>query len=517
MGATASNRTRITLATNQALLVSNVHSIPGGGFELREGDTVVNSTAFNSGVAWQGLQWYQKANGDVDLVGVAGDAIGKIDYVSGSPDGIVDDVTSGLTITAGQNNLWFGFTAQDDLYFWGGPETTFDDAFKFDGTTATVVSGSAPKGKVAFFHNNRIFVIDDTNIRHSTLTDIQDFSGEGAGTAEIDANDGFKLTSYSKLNTDLILLFKENSIHQYITTQFPFPRFPLFDNVGAVGPGAVVTYNGVAYFITPEGRMKATDGSKVIDFPADMDDVWDSVNKERLKFIRGYVFEGSNHTILKWVVSSSGGQATNDLVIIWDLKKKSWWRYPTGFKMNAVTTDRETNIVYGAHYDGKIYKKNDPNKFSDDSEEGARTIGLWRWGWQTSDTLQMSKLPQRLNLSVRAENTGSLDVRYGFDFNTDQVTKIVNLQGQGLVWDTGNWDQQKWAGATDLIRNTFLFGRGTVFQVTFTNDIANPDEGMTWDQNNWDVSSWAITGNPFRINGFTLAGKVSAQKVFDAE
>jgi len=491
-GGQASNRPVTGLEQNQALEVDNVHSLPGGGIALRQGDTEVNSTAFASGAAVTGLHWFKQADATKQLVLIANTAVGKIDYSGDDPDGTVDTVTGSTVITAGQNNLWFGFTAKDDAYFWGGP-SSFDAPFKFDGTSTSAVSGSAPSGKFAFFHNNRIFVLTDSEVKHSTLTDITDFSGEGSGSAEIDADDGAKLMAAVPLNTDVVLLFKEHSIHQYITTTAPFPRFPLFRDTGAAGPGAVIVDEGVAYFITPQARMKATDGSKVVDFPPDMDDEWDAISKTRLPFIRGYVEQGKNFRHIKWVVTGTGG-SSNDKVFIWDLDKKSWWKYAKGHDINAVTHDRDTDTIYTGHYDGKIYKKNVTDTYTDASESGAGIKGFWRWGWQTNNSFQISVHPQRLNISLLAQTvTAIMQVQYGFDFIKDLRTEDVDSTGVGGTWDIDLWDTGIWGGQTDIIKNILLFGRGNAFNIKFSNKSA---------------------GQPFQLNGFTLSGKQEGQKEF---
>jgi len=518
-GGQASNRPPTGLELNQALLVQNVHSLPGGGIELRQGDAIFNSTAMSSGDPVQALHYYRKADRSEFLLAIAGSTL----YKSDSLDGTMDDITSGLTITSGKDNKWTGFTAGNLGILVGGPVDTFDTPIKFDGTTAAILSASAPSGKTGFFHNNRVFILDDDTIHHSTLTDITDFSGEGSGSAEIDKNDGDKLMAAAPLTTDTVLLFKENSIHQYITTQFPFGRFPLFTKsrdqapgVGAAGPHCVVVHQGTAYFLTKQARMKATNGSVIIDFPSDMDDVWDTVDKDRLEFAEGFFYQGKDYRYIGWAVSTTGS-TTNDLLIFWDLDKKSWWQYQTGYKLNVVSTDSQRKTLYAGHYDGIIYKKDVANRYTDESEDDDPIIGKWRWGWQTNNSFQVPIHPQRINVSVRTETRNNLQIKYGFDFNLEQRTATVSLQGKGATWDVSNWDEANWADFTDLIRNVKPFGRGNAFSLTFDNDISTADLGAIWDVTNWDEDVWGVLGRPFRINGFTITGKQTAQKVFNAQ
>lgn len=495
-GGQASNRPVTSLDPNQALDVDNVHALPGGGIESRQGDTEFNAIAMASAAAVTGLQYYKQADNDTFLVAVAGTAVFKSDDL----DGTMDTITGALTITGGQDNLWTSFVAADDVYFVGGNP---DTPFKWAGTGDAVTFGTGvPSGDFGFFHNNRMWIgtASTSQLKASSLTNIEDFTIAGSQTLDIDGQDGDDLITAAPLNTDVVLLFKQNSIHQLLTSAFPFSRFPLFPRrrdggTGAVGKHAVVVDEGKAYYITSRARMKATTGAQIEDFPADFDDIWDTIPKNRLPFIQGYVEQGKNFRHIKWVVTKSGG-SDNALAIIWDLDNKSWWKYTTGHDVNIQTTDTTNNVVYTGHYDGKLYKKNVTDTFTDASESSAGISGFWRWGWQTNRSFHLSLHPQRLNISVLGEAIGGLRVQYGFDFDPDRVTKDVSLVVPGAVWDTDSWDLGIWAGQTDDIKNVILKGRGNAFQVKFSNQTA---------------------GQHFQVNGFTVSGKKSGQKIFTAK
>ena len=121
-GGQASNRPVTGLEINQALLLDNVHSLSGGGIELRQGDTEFNSVAMASGAAVTGLQFYKQADADTFLVAVAGSAIFKSDDL----DGTMDTITGAVVVTSNKNNLWTSFTAGDEAIFVGGaPDPPF--------------------------------------------------------------------------------------------------------------------------------------------------------------------------------------------------------------------------------------------------------------------------------------------------------------------------------------------------------------------------------------------------------
>lgn len=511
-GGQASNRAVTDLEINQAIELYNIHSLPGGGIETRNPDSEHNTTAMNSGVAITGLHYYRQADGDKFFVATAGNKA----FADANLTGTFTDITGAFSLPTGQNNLWTTFTAGDAAIFVGG---NFNNPFKYTGTGNISAFGSPTiAARFGFFHNNRVFLGPTTanrsRLHWSTLLSTEDFSGTGSGTMDIDANDGDELMAAAPLNTDVVLLFKRNSIHQILTQASPFPRFPLFKNTGAVGPQAVVVHNGIAYYVDINRRMKATDGSKPVDFPSDMDDVWDSISSTRLEFTIGFHYKADNYEFIGWLVST-GSNTSHNLCILWDLNKKSWWRYPTGYKANAVT-QTDDRMLYMGHYDGKVYLKDDALRDTDASEGDDNVVGLWRSGWNINDSLHNSIHPYRINLSIRGEDAGQLQVAYGFDFAADQSINYISIQGQGMVWDEDLWDIENWAGASDLIRHVFVFGRGSAFQVMFTNQVGT--DFMFWDQDNWDEDEWGVdvTATRFRINGFTVSGKPSSQKIFQA-
>lgn len=516
-GGQASNRAVTDLELNQAIELDNMHSLPGGGIETRRGDILHNTLVLNGSAAVTGLQYYRQADGDKFLVAVAEDKA----FADAGLTRTFTDITGAFSLPTGSSKLWTSFVAGDSVIFVGG---NFNNPFKYNGTgTITGFGSPTIASRFGFFHNNRVFLGPTTTNRSrlhwSTVLSTEDFSGTGSGRLDVDENDGDELMAAAPLNTDVVLLFKRNSIHHMLTQASPFPRFPLFKNTGAVGPHAVVVHDGVAYYVDQDKRMKATNGTQPVTFPSDMDDVWDSINTSYLEHTVGFHYKSDNHEFIGWLVATDDS-TDHDTCILWDLNKKSWWRYTTGYHANVVTQTDDRRIYMG-HYDSNIYKKdaknpNGTNVTTDGSNSDNPIIGLWRTGWNINDSLQNSIHPFRINLSARAEIAGSLQVSYGFDFAEDQSINYVSLQGIGLVWDEDDWDEDSWGGVADIIRHVFVFGRGSAFQVKFTNELT--DDFMFWDLDNWDEDEWSqdTSSEQFRLNGFTVSGKQASQKVFQA-
>lgn len=492
-GGLASDRFGTNLEPNQAILLRNIYINTGGGIEKRRGDTVFNSSAMVSGsTALSGLGSFNALSGTEYLVATAGTKM----FQSATSSGTMSDITGSLTITTGQNNIWDMFTFGDQIIGVGGAPNA---PWKWTGSgNASLLGGSPPSGNFGFQQNNRVFIGNTTSnpsrIQWSVLSDATDWSGAGSGSADVWTNDGDVLVGTGILGDDNVLLFKQRSIHRLVGRTAPFPIFPLFKETGAVGKHAIIVADGICYFITPRGRMKATDGTQIESFPDDIDNIWDGLNRSRLPYIQGVRYTGQGFDHLIWLCSNTTS-STNNLAIVWDLVNKCWLQHTSGYDAN-VLTKIQNGSLYGGHYNGQIYLKDVSSTYSDASETSPGAIdSLWRSGWYTGRSFQTSIHPFRLNIAMVSQNVGDLQIGYGFDFTTDQIGESVNMQAPGALWDLFLWNAGVWGGQSDIVRHVFLKGRGNAFQVTFSNAVAD---------------------QAFKVHGYTITGKKSAQKVFQA-
>lgn len=494
-GGLASAKPNTNLDTNQALDLSNVYITPAAGIAKRQGNTVFNSTAMNSGADVIGLGYYKLQAGTEYLMAIAGNKIFKSDNL----DGTMDDITGGLTITAGQNNIWTHSVMNDLSIFVGGAP---DAPIKWTATgNAALLGGTPPQGQFGFQINNRFFIgapdSDRSTIYWSALADPEDWSGTGSGSSDVYTGDGDTLVGYAILNTDIVLLFKQNSIHQMVVREAPFPVFSLAENIGAISKNGIVVAKGMVYFITPKGRMAVTDGTKFmteVSLPRlnDVDDLWKSVNSSRLQFIQGIYYEGDDFEHIIWLVST-GTNTENDLAIVWDIRNACWLKHTTGYKANVMMVT-QGRALYGGFYDGKVYRLDSPEAYTDASETSPGPIdGYWESGWLTAGSLQESIRPFRLNLTLLSQNVGDLTLGYGFDFSSNTRTETISMEPGGSEWGDFIWGVGEWGGQADIMRNIFLRGRGNAFQVSFRNQVSDQD---------------------FLIHGWSVSGVPAGQKIF---
>jgi hypothetical protein len=274
--------------------------------------------------------------------------------------------------------------------------------------------------------------------------------------------------------------------------------FPLFSGfgVGAVSKNAIVTVDGNVYFINAQGRMSITDGTRIAttrEIPRlnDVDDVWNGLNKTaRNLYTYGIFYRGKDFRHIYWFVSNSTS-TTNDLVIVWDVDNQCWLKYDSGYKMNVAARTQD-GTLYGAAYDGKIYKMDVASTFSDASETSTNIDGRWRSGWENFNSLQSIKQFDWINVDLETQTAGNLKVRIGADYNENLLTKEIDIQAPGGKLDQFTLDVDVLGGQDNVLGNIIEESvRGNNLQLAFENDIVN---------------------ETFRINGFNFTGKIYGQK-----
>lgn len=487
-GGLASNLSIVSLGLNQALEVDNVIVLPyGRGITNLRGNVVFNSSAMASGAAVTGLFYYQQVDQDYWLIATAGTKI----YKSDTLDGTMDDITGAVTVTSDANNIWNIIVFDDTVVAFGGAPNA---PWKWTGSgNASALGGSPPTADFCFTYNNRVFAgrSNNSTIYWTIVGNCEDWTGDGSGSAVVGSlDDNQLLIGATPLTTDQALLFKQNSVYQMSTRNLvndAFPIFPLHQGVGACGKNAIVNVNGEVYFITSQGRMMSTNGARLQEYPSTIDDVWDDLNFDRLKYIQGTYYHSSDHEWLIWAVSD-GSNTQNNKAIIWDLKNQCWLvcSQTLGCNILAKTID---GVLYTGHYDGKIYRQDVASTYTVASESNAAIAWNWRTGW-FAKTLLKTIRPSQIIVSLETTTTGTLDIDVGFDFDEDLYTKTISLAGGSAQWDVAQWDVDEWGEAGHAFRPKRLTGRGNTVQFNLSGN---------------DTVKYLIDG--FEINGYMDIGQ----------
>lgn len=470
-----------SLELNQALDLDNVILLPQGGFKKTNGNSEYNSTAMASGAAVHGSGFYRNITDVEYMMQISGTKIYKSEF-----DGTMDDITGAVTISTGQDNIW-SYTQMNDLAIFVGGNRSTDVPLKWNGTgNAAVLAGTPPVGKWCISANNRLFIANTvaapSRINWSILGNPEDFSGAGSGSQDVATNDGDQLVGACLLATDHLLVFKQNSIHELVVRTAPFPLFPLFTDIGAISNRAILDVDGVCFFVTPEPRMKATDGNSIVDFPDTFNAIWDGLNKSRLQYIQG-IYDKKRRLVM-WFCSY-GASAANDFCIAWDLDRKSWIKFSSGHNMNTASMMQD-RVIYGGGYDGKIYKIDDDSTANYASEGDTPIDAYWRSGWMDNDQMINMKHIPYVDLNFKTQDSGTFRFSYGYDFQSDRNSASINMQQGGALWGTGIWGSSSWGGTTDKTKLEHLKGNGKFFQFCIRNN--NDDEAFQFNRLSFPVN-----------------------------
>lgn len=451
-----------TLATNEAQDLDNIIILPnGGGFKNRLG----NSEELNNGVLTtvvnpvQGIISFKKASTE-HLIWCTNNSGGTVltvyeHDISGSTH------TSRHTIAAGadgQNNIFSLFKFNDLVI---GVSDNRSVPFKIDmsGTpSGAVLGGSPPSGKVGIAWNNVAWIgntsTDTSKLFYSVINNPEDWSSSGSGFVYPQKKDGDELIALAPISNNVMLFFKRHSIFQVVGRADPFAVYPLFQGVGCVGKNALVQADGLVHFITAEGKMRITDGSRIYDdkdIPqlSYADDLWAQVPKTRLPYVQGVRHVGADFDHIVFLVSLGSSQSTNNYAIIWDFKNKCWLKNSTGWNGNCATTLNDGTVYVGG-YAGRLYKQQVASKYTDDSGVTPTLSGTAqvvptspvpiRWYWRTDDlalqSLQNVVQIARVNVLTEYQSTGNFRLSYGYDNYHDTNTLNTTINPGSFVLGT---------------------------------------------------------------------------------
>lgn len=445
------------------------------GFKKRNGDSAWNSSAMVSGsTAIVGAGYIQFDSGTQFLNAVAGTKF----FTDSGLSGTMADATGAITITSGQNNIWTPINFNNlQIWFGGAPNAPF----KYSGSgNAAALGGSPPSAYTGFAANNRPFAIstaaNPSRLFWPIISNPEDWTGAGSGNADVALSDGEALQCGVVTGPDTAILFKNSSTHLIVLTRQPFPIYQLQKGIGIAGRNAWAMANGTIYFITPGLRMKSTvDGVNFKPYPNDINDIFDSINTNRIQYIQGMYYQP-----LEWIVFlvSTGSSTTNNYLIIWDIQHKCFLRCTTGFKANVMALIQNRRLFAG-HYNGKLYEKLKATVFSDASETSPGAIdAYWRTPFSGLSTdIDVTVHPLYIDVVAVTESASTLDVSYGFDFTSPSTTQTFSLQAVGGTWDSSLWDVGVWGGQNATVLTQFVYGRGNLFSYRMRNATAS--QGFT--------------------------------------
>lgn len=462
----------------------NVDLDPRGGFTLRDGVDVLNSTALS--VKPKAIFSFATASGtkqivvqqDSDLAYSTGG-----NFTSINPDALT---TSG-TMTAVEFN--------EKLYVCRNAENA---AVSWDGTTSAVLgttldgtAGNMPKGKCIAAHGGYVWVANTIEGGTSYPNRVR-FSNANQPTQfpanyyiDIDTgHDGDYITALVPFH-DRLLVFKANSVYAIFGYDaFSFNVQPVSQAVGTISQASVtVTDYGVYFFSWPEGVMRY-DGSGVEWV---FERMWPKIQD-------GTINSGSQSTItLGWInrrlwvsVPYGTSQTTNNRVFVLDPSLARRTRYGSrlgregGWTMYDIPCGpflewqppNSAATFLACHANSTCVLKLHQTTYTDKLTSGGSAAlidSYYTTRWMDAKNPALIKRWKRPEIVLRGTSSQvTLTVDVWRDYDTANIVRTLNLQtnapgASALVWGTGLWGTGSWAGdssESEEIHRLGTLGRG---------------------------------------------------------
>lgn len=436
----------------------------GTWYEVKEGD---------------GLHWYEfDSSGTLTRISISVSG-GKF-YKMDSLDGTWDDITGGLTITAGNHCDFENW--QNKVFVTNNQ----DPPFEWDGTTAQTIQNT-PTGltdaKWVKQFNNYLFLANVvvSGTRHNSRIYWSDFKDEGAWTdtnfIEIALNDGQEITGLRVLS-DRLVVYKSRSIYNIFFTgdaNIPFVLPGGGKSNSEVGCASGYTVQDVKnghvfmsqdgfYFYDGNNSFKISD--KITDtFLGFVDTRFDNaVSMNQLSKNR------------YWVSLTSSGQAENDRVLIWDYFNNAWSLYKgiSAASMAVFYVSGTEERPYFMDYSGFVYRadtgtSDHPDGTATDTAIDAYYVTNWR---AYGDLVNQKGIPH-LHIYYQNANT-TMKFSYSYDFESGETyQQTFSLATSTDVYGTGQYGTAVYAGGGGATVRRDLTGRGRVIKLKFANAIVD--------------------------------------------
>ena len=365
------------------------------------------------------------------------------------------------------NNLLIGTVQTTGTTFW--PPVQMAMSASGGAGSASLFTGAVAEGRVAAYWNSRMWMGNLTGaqskVKYSILMAAgvspaasSTWTNTGSGFVEPARGDGDEVMALVPVSTNIMLLFKKNSIHQIVGRSDPFAVYPLFQGVGAAGRSCAVEAEGLVYFITPDKRMLITDGNKIYsekDIPAlgNAKDLLNGISSSRLYLTLGFRQQGRDYDWIVWMYSATGS-STHNKAIIWDRINQCWLQCSTGYNGNAVTTYASLGTYISGYSNARTYKQDAVTTYADDSYttplfdgSNRQLVGInpqaITWYWRTDDILTKSLHKmihvKEINANAILTATGSVDLSWAYNGLALGTAVSKSLNPASINFNTATW------------------------------------------------------------------------------
>jgi hypothetical protein len=461
------------LNDNEASDLQNIDFDVSGDLKKRNGYTTLNGSAFNSGATCTSLHFYESASVDL-FVGTFGNKVATMDDL----DGTWDDATSGLTITAGDNNLFTWRTFNGKAYGTNNVDPPIKVTAATTASLWTSVTGLTDAKWIETFENYmfmaNVLVSSNrkiTRLYWSALNDAETW--DAADFVEIGLDDGQEITGLQRLG-DRLVIFKERSIYIGLFTgdaDIPFVFKDTQSSVGAISGYSIQEVSNGLVFLAQDGLyfFDGITSTKISDRVSTT--IQGFVKNRYMVTSSGFQRESNRY----WLSFTASGGSTNNRVLTWDSVNNAFSVYK-GHAANAFavfSVSGEERIYFG-DYGGFAYRGDTGT--SDNPLASATAIDAYyytKW-FDFGDTMNQKATP---NVTLYYEySAATLNFVYSYDLDTgDQNTQTFPMSAPGSMWDQANWDEAEWGAAGGSFIRRDLDGRGRVMRFKFANSAVDEE------------------------------------------
>ena len=381
------------------------------------------------------------------------------------------------------------FSTFDDLLI-ATTDNTSDTPRSWDGTTMQNLAGTPPRFSFSVPHKNRQWAAgvfaNPSTLYYSENVNPEDWTGAGAGSIQIDPNDGDMITGIISHKDDLWVFKGPNtgSIHR-ITGSAPtgsdaFARIPFIRGLGAGWQNGIFRYGDDIGFISPFGTIHSLAATSAYG---------DFVQSYLSYPINSYIREGLNFNRIRyWTATNDptngrvyihtplAGASTNTAALVMDYRFMAQGeRYPRWSSWDSIALGSSTMVrdsnsrrrVYFGGYTGRVWS-GDQSTRSLDGTAASFQVTLPHLNYSMD---QNEKTISAVGIGVLPRNSNNMTFGWQRDNQAQQTATVA--QGGGVLL------------------GTFLLGTDTLGGGRFVNRYIDLEEGGTFRSIQLEVTDGA--------------------------
>ena len=437
-----------------------------GWFWKIGGSTRLNATAITETAVAQTVQgftdyWKQgtASSESQDRVAVAGTK-----YLKEDVDGVWDDIATGKE--SGKHPAFEVF--KDDLII--STTSNTDVPVVWDQATLANLGGTPPNFAFSRAHKNRLFAAgvatNPSRLYFSEHLNHEDWVGAGAGSIDIDPDDGDRITGIASTRYGLFIFKGPHKLSIHVlkgsspTGDDPFTREPFKTGVGAVGHNSIIPVSTPLAgedlaFLSPIGVHSLAATEKFGDFAeAFLSAPIQTYYTEQLNLSTLGTVWGVNYAearALVWAVSAAGVSAKTKYLVYFYGFTPGRWAIWTGYvpaHSLAILEASTRKRLYAGMTTGFVEQLDTATRTT---AAGGSYLGRATTPFLAFGSLGSLKSIGQGYLGLVPKGTQTLDVSVTYDSGAT-TTEAIDQSGNGSLWDTMLWDTDNWAGSNRIVK-----------------------------------------------------------------